>query len=257
MEITAGNIILMFLIAFFAYMHSFFGSTMWNRPIVVGPLVGLALGDVEAGLKLGATLELVFMGAFPVGASNPPDFVSGTIIATAYVIMSGQSISSAVLLAVPIATLVLLIDNLQMTFLLTHASHKADKYAQEGNIKGVERTQIIYSILNKVILALVVAVGFALGVPAIEKILSFVPAFITHGLDIAAGIIPAIGFAMLAKMMLTKNMVPFLLLGFLLTAYLNITVVGVALFGIVAVMLMMSVSKNKTQQEDFVDDNEF
>ncbi|CRH19362.1 PTS mannose/fructose/sorbose/N-acetylgalactosamine transporter subunit IIC [Carnobacterium maltaromaticum] len=257
MEITAGNIILMFLIAFFAYMHSFFGSTMWNRPIVVGPLVGLALGDVEAGLKLGATLELVFMGAFPVGASNPPDFVSGTIIATAYVIMSGQSISSAVLLAVPIATLVLLIDNLQMTFLLTHASHKADKYAQEGNIKGVERTQIIYSILNKVILALVVAVGFALGVPAIEKILSFVPAFITHGLDIAAGIIPAIGFAMLAKMMLTKNMVPFLLLGFLLTAYLNVTVVGVALFGIVAVMLMMSVSKNKTQQEDFVDDNEF
>lgn len=257
MEITAGNIILMFLIAFFAYMHSFFGSTMWNRPIVVGPLVGLALGDVEAGLKLGATLELVFMGAFPVGASNPPDFVSGTIIATAYVIMSGQSISSAVLLAVPIATLVLLIDNLQMTFLLTHASHKADKYAQEGNIKGVERTQVIYSILNKVILALVVAVGFALGVPAIEKILSFVPPFITHGLDIAAGIIPAIGFAMLAKMMLTKNMVPFLLLGFLLTAYLNVTVVGVALFGIVAVMLMMSVSKNKTQQEDFVDDNEF
>lgn len=257
MEITAGNIILIFLIAFFAYMHSFFGSTMWNRPIVVGPLVGVALGDVEAGLKLGATLELVFMGAFPVGASNPPDFVSGTIIATAYVIMSGQSISSAVLLAVPIATLVLLIDNLQMTFLLTHASHKADKYAQEGNIKGVERTQIIYSILNKVILALVVAVGFALGVPAIEKILSFVPAFITHGLDIAAGIIPAIGFAMLAKMMLTKNMVPFLLLGFLLTAYLNVTVVGVALFGIVAVMLMMSVSKNKTQQEDFVDDNEF
>ncbi|WP_035064356.1 PTS mannose/fructose/sorbose/N-acetylgalactosamine transporter subunit IIC [Carnobacterium maltaromaticum] len=257
MEITAGNIILIFLIAFFAYMHSFFGSTMWNRPIVVGPLVGLALGDVEAGLKLGATLELVFMGAFPVGASNPPDFVSGTIIATAYVIMSGQSISSAVLLAVPIATLVLLIDNLQMTFLLTHASHKADKYAQEGNIKGVERTQIIYSILNKVILALVVAVGFALGVPAIEKILSFVPAFITHGLDIAAGIIPAIGFAMLAKMMLTKNMVPFLLLGFLLTAYLNVTVVGVALFGIVAVMLVMSVSKNKTQQEDFVDDNEF
>lgn len=256
MEISVGNIVLMFLIAFFAYMHSFFGSTMWNRPIVVGPLVGLALGDLEAGLKLGATLELVFMGAFPVGASNPPDFVSGTIIATAYVIMSGQSISSAVLLAVPIATLVLLIDNLQMTFLLTHASHKADKYAQGGDIKGIERTQIFYSILNKVILALVVAAGFALGVPAIEKILSFVPEFVTHGLDIAAGIIPAIGFAMLAKMMLTKKMIPFLLLGFLLAAYLNVTVVGVALFGIVAVMLMMTVSENKTQ-EDFVDDNEF
>ncbi|MEI5993655.1 PTS mannose/fructose/sorbose/N-acetylgalactosamine transporter subunit IIC [Candidatus Enterococcus mansonii] len=257
MDITVGKIILMFLIALFAYMHSFFGSTMWNRPIVVAPLVGLALGDLESGLKLGATLELVFMGAFPVGASNPPDFVSGTIIATAYVIMSGKSIASAVLLAVPIATLVLLIDNLQMTFLLTHASHKADEYASKGDIKGVERTQILYGILNKVILALVVATGFALGVPAIEKILSFVPEFVTHGLDIAAGIIPAIGFAMLARMMLTKKVVPFLLLGFLLTAYLNVTVVGVALFGIAAVLLMLNMKENQMQQEVFVDDNEF
>ncbi len=47
-------------------MHSWFGSTMWNRPIVVAPLVGLALGDLDTGIKLGATLELVFMGAFPV-----------------------------------------------------------------------------------------------------------------------------------------------------------------------------------------------
>ncbi len=51
--------------------------------------------------------------------------------------MSGQSISSAVVLAVPIATLVLLIDNLQMTFLLTGASHLADKEAKRGNIQGV------------------------------------------------------------------------------------------------------------------------
>lgn len=257
MDITVGKILLMFLIAFFAYMHSFFGSTMWNRPIVVGPLVGLALGDLESGLKLGATLELVFMGAFPVGASNPPDFVSGTIIATAYVIMSGKSIASAVLLAVPIATLVLLIDNLQMTFLLTYASHKADKFALEGNIEGVERTQVIFGILNKVILALVVALGFALGVPAIEKILSWVPDFITHGLDVAAGIIPAIGFAMLARMMLTKKVLPFLIIGFLLSAYLQVSVVGVALFGIAAIFLMMNTNQKNTRQEAFVDDNEF
>lgn len=257
MEITIGKIILIFLIAFFAYMHSFFGSTMWNRPIVVGPLIGLALGDLESGLKLGATLELVFMGAFPVGASNPPDFVSGTIIATAYVIMSGKSIASAVLLAVPIATLVLLIDNLQMTFLLTHASHKADKFAAEGNIEGVERIQIIYGILNKVILALIVAIGFTLGVPAIEKILSFVPDFITHGLDIAAGIIPAIGFAMLARMMLTKKVLPFLILGFLLAAYLGVSVVGVALFGVAAILLLLNFNPKNVQQEVVIDDNEF
>jgi len=257
MDITIGKIILMFLVAFFAYMHSYFGSNMWNRPIVVGPLVGLVLGDLDSGLKLGATLELVFMGAFPVGASNPPDFVSGTIIATAYVIMSGKSIASAVLLAVPIATLVLLIDNLQMTFLLTYASHKADKYALEGDIKGVERTQVIFGILNKLILAAIVAIGFAAGVPVIETVLSYVPKFVTHGLDIAAGIIPAIGFAMLAKMMLTKKMIPYLLAGFLLAAYLEVTVVGVALFGIVAVLLVINSKENSAVKEVALDDNEF
>ena len=202
MEVTFIKVLLMFLIAFFAYMHSWFGSTMWNRPIVVAPLVGLALGDLDTGIKLGATLELVFMGAFPVGASNPPDFVSGTIIATAYVIMSGQSISSAV------------------------------------------------------VLALIVALGFYLGVPFIEKVLSYVPDFITHGLDIAAGIIPAIGFAMLARMMVTKKMIPFLLLGFLFAAYLKISVVGIALFGIVIVLLYMNMSDGQTK-EAVVDDNEF
>lgn len=256
MEVTLMNVIWMFLIALFSYLHSWFGSTMWNRPIVVAPLVGLALGDITAGITLGATLELVFMGAFPIGASNPPDFVSGTIIATSYVIMSGQSVSAAVVLAVPIATLVLLIDNLQMTFLLTAAAHRADKKAAEGDIRGVERIQIIAGIGNKIILALIVALGFYLGVPFIEKVLSYVPEFVTHGLDIAAGIIPAIGFAMLARMMMSKTTIPFLILGFLLATYLKVTVVGIALFGIVVVMLFMNFEGSK-QKEEYADDNEF
>ena len=92
--------------------------------------------------------------------------------------------------------------------------------------------------------------------PFIEKVLSYVPDFITHGLDIAAGIIPAIGFAMLARMMVTKKMIPFLLLGFLFAAYLKISVVGIALFGIVIVLLYMNMSDGQTK-EAVVDDNEF
>ena len=253
MQIT--QIILITLIAFFAYMHSYVGSTMHNRPIVVAPLVGLALGDLHTGIVIGATLELVFMGAFPVGASNPPDFVSGSIIATAFVILTGQEVSSAVVLAVPIATLVLLIDNFLMTVVLTWGAHIADRYAEEGNIEGVERMQIIFGIVNKIILALIVGFGFSLGVPAIEKILSYIPEFVTHGMDVAAGVIPAIGFAMLARMMLNKKTVAFLLLGFIMVSYLNITVTGVALFGLTIALIY--VNYNSGNKEVVVDDNEF
>ena len=38
------------------------GFTMLNRPIVIGPLVGLFLGDVKTGVMIGASLEAVFMG---------------------------------------------------------------------------------------------------------------------------------------------------------------------------------------------------
>lgn len=247
--------ILIILVAFFAYMHSYAGSTMWNRPIVVAPLVGLVMGDLVMGVKIGATLELIFMGAFPIGASNPPDFVSGAIISTAFVIQTGQDIATAVVLAVPIATLVLIIDNFQMTFLLPSAAHIADKYAAKGDIKGVERVQIIAGIGNKVLLSLIVGLGFVLGVPAIEAILQIIPEWVIRGMDVAAGIIPAIGFAMLARMMLSKKMVAFLLLGFLLAAYLNVSVVGIAFFGMVIVLIFINFQQST--KEVTIDDNEF
>ncbi|MEG1639194.1 MAG: PTS sugar transporter subunit IIC, partial [Erysipelotrichaceae bacterium] len=53
------------------------GSLYINRPIVLAPLVGLILGDLEAGLVIGATLELFFMGAVSIGAYVPPDVIVG------------------------------------------------------------------------------------------------------------------------------------------------------------------------------------
>lgn len=68
-------------------------------------------------------------------------------------------------LAVPVATLVLLFDNLQMMFVLTWASHLADKYAAAGDYKKVEWVARFAGIGNKVVLSLVVGVAFYLGVP--------------------------------------------------------------------------------------------
>ena len=112
-----GKTILIFLVAFFGYMHSYWGSTMCNRPLIMGTLVGLVLGDVKTGIVVGSALELAFLGAVPIGASNPPDMTSGSVIATAFVILSGADTGMAVTIAIPVATLVALFDNLQMMFL--------------------------------------------------------------------------------------------------------------------------------------------
>ena len=53
------------------------------------------------------------------------------------------------------------------------------------------------------------------------------------GFGVAANILPAMGFAMLGRLVLTKQLVPFYFLGFLLCSYANVPVLGVALIAII------------------------
>lgn len=89
------------------------GQFMISRPIVAGPLTGLFLGDLHAGLLAGACLELLWMGILPMGATIPPDDTQATVAATvALTAFSAQSSYSAdtllplvILLVIPFALL--------------------------------------------------------------------------------------------------------------------------------------------------------
>ena len=249
--------VLITLVALFGYMHNWMGSTMWNRPIVVSALTGLVLGDLTTGIITGAMLELSFMGAVPIGASNPPDSTSGAILGTSFVILSGQEIGAAVVLAIPVATLVLMVCNLCGMFLIPAAVHVADSYAKEGDCKKVERVALFTSLGYRVIQALIVGVGFLVGIPVVERIINMIPQFILDGMNVAAGILPAIGIAMLAKMIVSKELSPYLLLGFLVAAYLAVPVFGVALAGLVIAALFFFKESKQQTQEVYTDDNEF
>lgn len=58
-------------------------QTMIARPLVVGTVAGLLLGDAAAGLRAGALLELFALDVLPVGAARYPDYGPATIAATA------------------------------------------------------------------------------------------------------------------------------------------------------------------------------
>lgn len=257
MNVTLTQTILIFLVACFGCFHQWFGSPMWNDPIVIAPLVGLVLGDFQTGLVVGATLELIFMGVFPVGASVPPDAVSGAVIATSYVILYNAPIERAVALVVPVSMLVVMFTNLQFTLLNTWGAHRADKYAENADIAGVERMHVVYGIWNKLNLAIIITLGFYFGVPVIETIISYVPDFILHGVDVAAGLMPAIGFAMLTRMMISKEMVAYLILGFLLSSYFHVPILGIALLAVVAILLNFYNNRNALQGGFSDEHNEF
>ena len=251
--------ILICLVAAFGYLNSFFGSGNIGRPLVMSTLTGLVLGDMQLGIMTGATLELVWLGAFPIGASNPPDYTSGAILGTCYVILSGADPASAVLLAVPIATLVARLADLMMMFIVPMCGHKADRYAEAGDCDGVDRMHYLAILVQVIPQALLVGMAYYFGSSVIETVLDAIPSWLTSGMSYATGIIPAIGFALIARMILNKQLACFLFLGFFLCAYLEMPIIGLAGIGACIVAFLYFNENNSVQAVagGVEDDNEF
>ena len=231
--------ILLGLISMLGNAEYLFGTSCLSRPLVMGALTGIVMGDIPTGVALGATLELAFMGAFSIGASIPPEMISGTVLGTAFAISTGSGAETALTLAIPIASLVLVFKNLGMVFILPAFVHKADDYAQKGDLKGVSRMHYLGGFFGvNLIIGVVVAISFYVGSPAVQAVLAVIPEWVQNGLQIAMGLLPAIGFGLLMQMIMKKEVAPFFMLGYVLSVYLSIPVTGIAIFGcIIAIVL--------------------
>ena len=60
------------------------GQCMIERPLVVGLVAGLLMGDVKTGVIIGASLEAIFMGAVNIGGAISAEPVTATALAVAF-----------------------------------------------------------------------------------------------------------------------------------------------------------------------------
>ena len=208
------------------------GTLYMFRPIVMCPLVGLALGDLQTGLAVGASLELLFMGSISIGAYVPPNETIGGVLACAFAISLGEGTEAAIALAMPIAVLSLAIGNLLQP-IWPFFVDKADAFAKKGNLRGIYALHWGIGLWGCVEYFLLCGGAFLLGVDAVQGILDWIPSFILDGFGVAANLLPAMGFAMLGRLVITKKLVPFYFLGFLLCSYMGVPVLGVAILAII------------------------
>lgn len=213
------------------------GISMFDRPIVTATLAGLILGDPVKGVMIGAALELIY-----IGAASPPDIVTGSILATSFAIISGQSTEAALALSVPIAmfglTVGIVIRIINAVFI-----HKAEDYAEEGNAKMVAFMHIVPSttlFFLESFLTVFLALGF--GAEVVTNILNSIPQGIVDGLVVGSRLLPALGFALLINMMISKKLAVYFFLGFLLASYMKVDIIGVALFGIVIAIVVNQIT---------------
>ncbi|MCP1124650.1 PTS N-acetylgalactosamine transporter subunit IIC [Bacillus sp. 3103sda1] len=202
-----------------------------HRPIVTGVIIGLIFGDLQTGVMTGAAIELVWAGMVPLAGAQPPNVVIGGIIGTSFAILTGQEPKVAIGIAVPFAVAVQACITLMFTA-FSPVMHKADQYAQEANTKGIERINYL-GILTLFAFYFVIAfLPIYFGADAAKGVVEALPKWLISGLGVAGGMMAAIGFAMLLKIMLKKQYVAFLIVGFILVTYMKLPVIAVALIGV-------------------------
>lgn len=227
------------------------------RPIVTCPLVGLALGDFQTGLLAGATLEVTFMGAVQIGASLPADATVGGAIGVALAVMSGRGLESVMVIALPVAVAASTLKLIMFT-VRSYYMPLAEKYAREANVKGLIMVDIVGGLgLQFIIYFLVTFGAIYAGAPAVEAFLDSIPDVVMHGLDVAAGILPAVGFAYLLLPMLKKDTFLYFLLGFILVSYMGLGTVPITIIAcVIAFIITFELQRNGGAQKAKADDDE-
>lgn len=229
------------LIALVAYASQlderYLGASMMNRPIIIGPVVGLILGDLQKGIIIGAALEAMFIGIVTIGAALPPDVGVAATIATALAMSSGASTDVAVTLAMPFAIVAQGLNMLAFT-LNSYTIKKGRDAIKNHNLKTMERWHF-FPLILRLPSGILTFLVLQLGTKTAQSLIELLPQKIMTSFSVAAGLLPAVGFAMLIQMMINKKLAAYFFIGFILTAYLKMPVIGVSVLALLVALLII------------------
>lgn len=245
--------ILLAIVAFIASIDEYtFGASMMGRPLFISPIVGFILGDLQAGVVIGATLELMFMGSIMVGSATPPEVYASSVLGTAIAIKSGQGVGTAVALALPLSIFLQMWRNFSYAVPASYAGKMIEKAIDEHNFNEAKLIHMItLPIAVGIPSALLVFFATYFGTDAINSVINAIPQVVLDGFDVAAGVLSCVGLALLIKMMGNKKLMPYLFLGFIAVMYLEMDVIGVAVAGLCFALLAVNNLRFEDEEDDF------
>lgn len=209
------------------------GQSMMERPLVVGLVTGILMGDMKTGILMGAALEAVFLGNVNIGGVIAAEPVTATTLATTFAIISHVETKAAITLAIPIGMLAAFVVMFLKNVLMNVFAPALDDAARENNQKKIVALHYGTWVLYYLIISAISFLGVLLGSGPVNALVENIPAKLMNGLSAAGGLLPAVGFAMLMKLLWDNKLAVFYLLGFILTAYLKLPAVAVAVVGVV------------------------
>lgn len=176
--------------------------------------------------------------------------VSGSIIGISLAIETHAAPAAALTLGIPIAAIMQALGLATGQPLMLAFIHRCDNAAEKGNTRALTRNMLIAGYIQDWPGIVFIPLAFYFGSSTVAKLLNIIPAFIQEGMNVAAGLLPLLGFAMLAQMMMNKKVVPFFFLGFFLVAYAGISTTGVAIFAVIMAAIMYVFFDNSKETEN-------
>jgi PTS system N-acetylgalactosamine-specific IIC component len=129
--------------------------------------------------------------------------------------------------AVPFAVAV----QMGITFLFSIMSGvmaRCDRMAANADTKGIERVNYLALLALGAFYFLCAFLPIYFGADHAKAAIDLLPARLIDGLGVAGGIMPAIGFAVLLKIMMKNVYIPYFILGFVAAAWLKLPVLAIA-----------------------------
>lgn len=233
MDVNALQFALLVLLAGFRAVDQYGTQLIPFQHALVCWLAGIIMGRPDIGLVVGGTIQLMSMGAAGLGGSSAPDYGMAGVVATVISCLTGsEDVSVGLAIGVVVAMLYVQLDVIFKIY-----NSWVFKVIRGYAVKRDYSKMLASCFLSHLWLflqgAVPMVIVLAFGQQAVEAIVSFMPAWFTQGLSIAAGILPVTGFAVLLTFMPVNKFYAFLIAGYVVAAYLNLTVLPIALLGAV------------------------
>lgn len=245
MTLSIVAIILVIIIAFLAGMEGILDQFQFHQPLVACSLIGLVTGNLEAGVVLGGSLQMIALGWANIGAAVAPDAALASVASAIILVLGGQGVagvSTAIAVAIPLAVAGLFLTMIVRTIAVP-VVHMMDAAAEKGNIRQIEWLQILAICLQGLRIAIPAAALLFIPAESVKNALNDMPEWLTVGMAIGGGMVVAVGYAMVINMMASREVWPFFIIGFVVAAISQLTLIALGALGIALALIYLSLSE--------------
>ena len=205
------------------------GFYVVGRPLVAGLLVGIAFGDIQAGVACGLAVQAVFIANLSTGGATNSEITYAAYGGIGLALATTKDPAVAVTLSVLLGqTFGLIFYNTRMA-LYSFWNNRAQLAAENNDTRGIMLNHLIYpQITTFVIRAVPIFLAIYFGANLVEWLLKSVPEVITHIISVLGGVLPALGIAMLMNIVIkSKIQLIFFFAGFVLLAFAQLSMIAI------------------------------